>query len=176
MILGVKESVNLHTETMEHMKRCCVIARNFANYLNWDENDKKLLMKCAMVHDIGKFSIAPEILYKVEPLTDEEFLIIKNHVNVESVIINDKFVRESIAYHHERADGKGYKGVNYCGLSKYPKIVSLIDVYDVMSNKRSYKDTTSSSEEIIQEIEKNIGTQFDEFYGKLFVKFLRDTM
>ena len=83
-------------------------------------------------------------------------------------------IQEAITYHHERPDGNGYMKMEYENLSMYPKIVALLDVFDVMNNTRCYKDEISDKNAIISEIEYNLDSQFDEKYGKLFIKFLKD--
>jgi len=71
--------------------------------------------------------------------------------------------------HHERVDGKGYPG----GLvgEQIPltgKIVGLADSFDAMTSKRTYRDAMSV-EQALEEIEKGLGTQFDEKVGRVFL-------
>lgn len=167
-----REMMDLHKETLLHMERCSQIAKEFGAFLNLSENEISLLSECALKHDLGKLFIPVEILYKKDKLTDEEFQIIKSHTNYKFET-ESKEVQESIAFHHERADGLGYYKVNYDNLSMYPKIISLIDCYDVMNNKRSYKNTIKSKEDIILDIESNLGKHFDRHLGEQFIEFLK---
>ncbi len=71
--------------------------------------------------------------------------------------------------HHERLDGKGYPG----GLvgEQIPltgKIVGLADSFDAMTSKRTYREARTV-EQAIAEIEKGIGTQFDEKVARVFL-------
>ncbi|MBH7168913.1 phosphohydrolase, partial [Clostridioides difficile] len=51
------------------------------------------------------------------------------------------------------------------------KIILIIDAYDAMNNKRSYKDKLSY-EKIKIEIFNNLNIQFDEEYSTKFLLFL----
>jgi HD-GYP domain-containing protein (c-di-GMP phosphodiesterase class II) len=73
-----------------------------------------------------------------------------------------------VLHHHERVDGKGYP----CGLSgkQIPlvgKIVQLADSFDAMTSVRTYQETISK-EEALLEIIANSGTQFDPKLVEVF--------
>ena len=162
-----------HKETIRHMLRCACIAYKFAEYIGLNDKDKALLSKSALLHDIGKFRIPTGILYKRGRLSDNEFAVIKTHteyLNVSNKL--DNIVLEVINFHHERPDCKGYKGINANELHDFVKIISIIDAYDVMMNKRCYKNIVLSKEQIYMEIFNNIGKQFDCKYALLFLNFL----
>lgn len=164
-----------HNETIAHMKRCAIMAKKFANYLDYSRKETEILEKCALLHDIGKLFLPTEILYKKGKLTQNEFNIIKSHTSFIAPKMYGKDVQETILYHHERPDGEGYRKVPYDEVPKYARIVSLIDVFDVMSNYRCYKDNVSDISGIIAEIKGNIDKQFDKEYGELFILFLEST-
>ncbi len=50
----------------------------------------RTLTLCGLLHDIGKVIIPDEILYKPEKLTDEEFEMMKSHVNLGYDILKEK--------------------------------------------------------------------------------------
>lgn len=167
-----KKHISKHEETINHVCLCYIIAKEFGLFLNLSENDVETLSNCALLHDLGKFHINPEILYKKTFLSDDEFDIIKSHVNYKSNSIINDIVLNCIKYHHERPDNMGYSENDYSKVLPFTKIISIIDSFDVMSNKRSYKSTTLNLESAINEIRNNIGKQFDEYYGNLFISFL----
>ncbi|MCJ7728989.1 MAG: hypothetical protein MUO27_03800, partial [Sedimentisphaerales bacterium] len=49
------------------------------------------------------------------------------------------------------------------------KIVGLADCFDAMTSERTYREALSV-EEALAEVEKRLGTQFDEKVGGAFVK------
>ena len=160
----------IHNETVQHMNRCGVLAERFGKFLNLDKNEIILLKECALLHDVGKFNIDTNILYKNGRLTQEEYEQVKKHTETKFISKYDE-INEVIKYHHERIDGKGYYNMDLSILSKYTKIIGIIDSYDVMVSKRCYK-SKKSKKESIQEIKNNLGTQFDEFYGHKFIEFI----
>ena len=162
----------VHGETIAHVIRCFKIAEEFGKYLGFKKEDVKLLSICSLYHDIGKFHIEPSILYKNDRLSEEEFNIIKGHVDYRYNGSN-KAIKDSILYHHERPDNKGYKGKNYKSIHNFSKIIAIIDCYDTMVNRRCYKNNTLNINEVISEINDNLGKQFDSNYGKLFTLYLK---
>ncbi|GAB6189810.1 HD-GYP domain-containing protein [Marinitoga arctica] len=99
-----------------------------------------------LLHDIGKTKIPLEILNAPRKLSSEEFELIKKHVlYTKEILENSKIISKKIIdgalEHHERYDGTGYifkkKGQD---ISYYGRTLSLADVYDALTSKRSYKD------------------------------------
>ena len=71
--------------------------------------------------------------------------------------------------HHERADGNGYpNGLVTEQIPLIGKIVGLADSFDAMTSQRTYRGAMSV-EEALAEIEKGLGTQFDEEVGRVFL-------
>jgi HD-GYP domain-containing protein (c-di-GMP phosphodiesterase class II) len=48
------------------------------------------------------------------------------------------------------------------------RIVGLADSFDAMTSKRTYRDAMTV-EQALDEIEKGLGTQFDEKVGRVFI-------
>lgn len=63
--------------------------------------------------------------------------------------------------HHEHYDGSGYpKGLIKNEISLEARILAAVDACDAMKSSRPYRKAMSK-EEIIKELKKNAGTQFD---------------
>lgn len=112
--------------------------------------DITLISNASALHDIGKISIADEILNKPGKLTKEEFEIMKTHSLVGASMIKElpvyqneplvKTAYEICRWHHERYDGKGYPdGLKGDQIPISAQIVSLADVYDALTSERVYK-------------------------------------
>lgn len=99
----------------------------------------------ALLHDIGKTQIAPEILHKPSRLSDEEFKIIQQHTTYGHRILKDEpgiplLSAHCALQHHERIDGSGYPfGLKDKEIHEYAKWIALADSYDAMTTNRVYK-------------------------------------
>lgn len=141
--------------------------------MHFSESELKDLGKAAILHDIGKTKVSFKIINKKGPLTDEEFLEIKKHpvygreILEKNIQISQEILK-AVEQHHERVDGKGYPyGLLGNQISKYGKIVSICDVYDAISNDRSYRKKFSPNE-AYELILAGSGTMFDEKMAKSF--------
>lgn len=164
-------------ETEEHSKRmekhCHYIGRKLR--LSSKEMDELSLL--ALLHDMGKVSIDPRILQKPGALTSAEWDEMKRHPEIGYRIAQATpeltTVSDLILAHHERWDGKGYpRGLKGEDIPLACRILAVTDAYDAMTNDRAYR-SAKSSEEAIDELEKNAGAQFDSNIVRIFVQFLR---
>ena len=126
-----------------------------------------------MLHDIGKIGIPDEILNKPGKLTAAEYETVKEHAyrgyEILKKVKKQTFLAEGAKYHHERFDGKGYP-TNLAG-TKIPwvaRIISVADAFDAMSSTRPYRKKLPMVE-IVEEIKKCSGTQFDPVVTKAFL-------
>ncbi len=98
----------------------------------------------AMMHDVGKIHLDPAILKKPGALTDAERTEMMQHPLYGAKILGQsdkmKMAREIALYHHEKFDGSGYpNGLAGHDIPLAARIVSLVDVYDALRQKRVYK-------------------------------------
>lgn len=113
--------------------------------MNLKESELKELTIGAILHDIGKTKIHSDIITKPGKLTEEEFEEIKQHPTYGKNILEKNFsisceILKAVEHHHERVDGSGYPyGLTLHQISKFAKIISVCDVYDAVSNDRSYR-------------------------------------
>ncbi len=127
----------------------------------------------AMLHDIGKIGTYAYILDKQERLTAEEWSLIKEHPNkgveILSPIKQLSHIIPVIQYHHEFYDGSGYPaGLKGEEIPLMSRILSVADAVDAMSYDRPYRKHMSK-EEIVKELGRCAGTQFDPRIVKVFL-------
>ena len=144
---------------------------------NWDT---ELVIWSARLHDIGKISISDTILNKPGDLTDEEYEKIKTHA-IEGERIIDEFAlltdkneflvnaKLFAGHHHEHWDGGGYpRSLKGTQISLQGRLMAVIDVYDNLVTKQSYRKAISE-EEAVRIISENAGKQFDPEIVKVFL-------
>ncbi|MED0951313.1 HD domain-containing protein [Bacillus mobilis] len=167
-----KMELLIKDETMQHSIRCAVLASKFGMYLELSKKDLNNLIVGALLHDIGKFLLPKEVLYKKGRLSEEEFAIIKTHtINIPNIMVNDD-VKDIIQQHHERLDGTGYPfSLTRKQIHPLAKIMSIIDVYDALSHKRSYKEAFTK-EAVLKLMVAESDKQFDSELLKGFISYL----
>jgi len=163
--------------THGHSERVAYISRWIAEKLSekepLEEEQIHEIYLAGLLHDIGKIGIDEAVLRKKGRLTEQEFSRIRLHPSIGAGILREiKQMRDIVSgvlCHHERPDGKGYpNGLTSEQIPLTGKIVGLADSFDAMTSKRTYRDAMTI-EQALAEIEKGLGTQFDEKIGRVFL-------
>lgn len=164
--------------TRGHSERVAFISRWIAERLAEtepiEEEQIHRIYLAGLLHDIGKIGVDESVLRKRGKLTNEEFDCIKKHPSIGAGILREiKQMRDivpGVLCHHERLDGRGYpNGLVGDQVPLIGKIIGLADSFDAMTSKRIYREAMTV-EQALAEIEKGLGTQFDEKVGGLFLK------
>lgn len=145
-----------------------------------DERFGMDIIRAAPMHDLGKIIVENSILNKPGKLTDEEYEIMKMHSTKsgEMVMIlldgveEEHFVKTAFnvaRFHHERWDGRGYpEHLVGTMIPVEARIMAIVDVYDALVSKRSYK-TPMSFEKASAIMCEGMGTQFDPNMKAVFL-------
>lgn len=166
-------------ETFGHMERTKQLAVSFATYLGIDQEpgDMRALETLASLHDIGNVAIPQHILGKKDPLTADEWEIVKGHSEIGyrmAQSIGEVRVADLILATHERWDGGGYPyGLKGQQIPLLTRLFALVDVFDVIRHGRPYKAAVTDSAALV-EIAAAGGTQFDPDLTEQFIKFMTE--
>lgn len=148
--------------TYGHSRRVCLYATAIALELD-SSYDIISLGNAANLHDVGKINISAEILQKPGKLTPEEFCCIKQHpVDTYHLLapLSENLARAA-GQHHERMDGSGYPdGLRGDEICMDARIISIADVFDAITCKRTYNSPVSF-EEAVAYLE-SCTTQYDQ--------------
>lgn len=166
--------------TYFHIERVAHYCSLFADYMQFDKDTKQLLIYSAYLHDLGKINISKSILISDQKLTLSEWNELKTHPSESASIIEklDGFeqVVPIVKHHHERYDGSGYPDNLACtDIPELSRLLSVIDSFDAMTNKRPYQKT-KTQEEGLEELLACKGSQFDPYYVDHFVAMMRNTV
>ncbi len=162
--------------TARHSAAVARYTREIAAAAGLSEEDQELAHTAALLHDIGKFVFPDELLKANRRPTDVEWETIRRHpeegARIVSKIDGYRPVGEIILAHHERIDGDGYpRGISGDEIPEIARIISVADVYDVMTARDSYRKPVSSYE-AIEELRRVSGTQLDGRFVEVFGKIL----
>jgi response regulator RpfG family c-di-GMP phosphodiesterase len=162
-------------DTGRHTQRVGDLSAALARAAGVPEEQCALIRRAAALHDIGKIGIPDGILLKPGKLTTDEFARMKTHTDIGGAILaGSRFpmlqLAEEIAlYHHEKWDGTGYYGVQGEEIPLAARIVTVADVFDVLTHARPYKEAWPI-ERALEEIENQSGRLFDPRLAALFLR------
>ena len=144
--------------TGDHCERLVNWGEQFGEYLDLSRNQIRDLMWGGYLHDIGKVGIPDAVLLKKGRLTDEEWVIMRQHTTIGEKICSPlrtmRGVVPIIRHHHERWDGSGYPDRLMGEQIPYlAQVFQMIDIYDALRSERPYKKAFSPEKalEIIRE-------------------------
>ena len=164
--------------TRGHSHRVGEYAALIARELGWSQEEIINLKNTADLHDIGKIGVPDTILNKPTKLTEDEYIIIKDHTVIGAEILKNitliPHAAEVARSHHERYDGTGYPdGLKGEDIPLYARVIAVADSYDAMSSRRIYRSALSR-QEICEEIRSNQGKQFDPVIAEVFLRLLTE--
>lgn len=176
------ETGNHIIRTQHYVKLLAQRLQSSGTYLEQISDEYiEALFSSAPLHDIGKIGIPDSILLKKGPLTDEEWIIMKNHAFIgESVMdsakmdigVGSKVVEIAIKIaggHHEKWDGSGYpRGLSGQYIPLEARIMALADMYDALVTERPYKKAWTH-EKALAEIMSKSGNHFDPAVVDAFI-------
>lgn len=161
-------------ETAKHITRVAQYSKLLAVRRGWPEEEIRLLVHAAPMHDVGKLGIPDAILHKPGALDDHERTIMQTHTIIGARIMEHadnpimKMAQVVALNHHERWDGNGYpRRIKGDQIPEVARIVALADVYDALSSARCYKPAFSE-EKVHSILESEKGTHFEPEMIDLF--------
>lgn len=119
----------------------------------------------ALLHDIGKMGIPDAILLKPGPLTEQEWVVMRQHpVYAYQMLEPIAFLRPAldIPYcHHEKWDGSGYpRGLAGDHIPLAARAFAAADIWDALNSDRPYRKAWPT-EKILEHVRGLSGNQLD---------------
>src|SRR5687767_3223436 len=153
------------SETHGHSERVVTYSLRLGREYGLDSRRIKALEFGSLLHDIGKIGVPDSILRKPAKLTDEEWVLMRQHpVHGQQILRGIEFLEgpaRVVAQHHEKWDGSGYPlGLQGDDIDLCARIFSVADAFDAITSDRVYR-RGKSYQEAADELDEWAGRQFD---------------
>ncbi|MBN8554455.1 MAG: HD domain-containing protein [Deltaproteobacteria bacterium] len=173
---GLRELLKLSSENLTehaHALHCSTYAIALAKELG--HKDQTQLFHVAMgglLHDIGKSKIDSKIIEKTKELTEEEWLLVRQHPNFGYDIVKDRsgvpeLSKKIILEHHERVNGKGYPNGRKT-LHVFSRVTAIVDAFNSITSERSF----AKSKPPFVALKYMLETMREELDKTILVKFI----
>jgi putative nucleotidyltransferase with HDIG domain len=168
------------TTTADHCERVRSICARLGQEMGLGTDRIRDLELGAMLHDIGKCKIPDAILNKAGPLTTDEWAVMRRHPEFGAEIVKKiDFLQgavDVVGNHHEKYDGSGYpRGLRGDDIPLSARIFMVVDAYDTITSRRSYKEPRTSEEALV-EIRRCAGSHFDPVVVDAFERMFPDIL
>jgi putative nucleotidyltransferase with HDIG domain len=153
------------SETHGHSERVVTYSLRLGREYGLDSRQMKALEFGSLLHDIGKIGVPDQILRKPGKLTEEEWVLMREHPEHGKQILRGIEFLEGAArvvgQHHEKWDGTGYPlGLSGEEIDLCARIFQVADAFDAMTSDRVYR-RGKPYEAAAQELDDWAGRQFD---------------
>ncbi|RLE27780.1 MAG: hypothetical protein DRJ65_01790 [Acidobacteria bacterium] len=150
--------------TRGHSERVSSYSMAIARHLGLGSEEMFRVRIAAILHDVGKLGIREGILNKPGGLTEDEFMIMRQHPEIGSQIMAPiralKDIIPGIRNHHETWDGRGYPdGLAGEEIPLVARIIGAADTFDAMTTTRPYQEA-ATLEYVLGKIREMSGTRF----------------
>ncbi|MDD2703195.1 MAG: HD domain-containing protein [Candidatus Omnitrophica bacterium] len=164
-LILITKLLNKHKMVLAHGRRVAGFACAIAGEMKYCGKAVEHIRFAAVVHDIGKTRLPPEIINKTGPLDEKERVLIRQHpeegYRLLRAVRSDPVVAEVALQHHERLDGSGYPfGLRAEDINPVAKIVAVADVIATMVFPQVYRPALSVNK-AREEIAQNCGLLYD---------------
>jgi len=135
--------------------------------------EQAVVHTAGLLHDIGKEALPDHLLVGRSPLHPQERRLLQRHpVDGARLLLRVEGLGEvatAVLAHHERIDGQGYPdGLAGDDIPIAARILSIAEVYDVLTSESSYRQPLSAAE-AEDELRRVAGAQLDGRLVWLFV-------
>ncbi len=141
------------------------LATSIAREMGLSDEQVKGIRLIGLVHDIGEFSVSPEIFHKPGKLTAEETSLMRTHCRLGYDMLKKIdfpwSVAEVVLQHHERLDGSGYpRGLKGDQIMLEARIIGVTDSIVAVAYEQQHQADLGIAA-ALAEVEKYRGKLYD---------------
>lgn len=148
-----------------------------AQHLGHSEAEVQRFGHGALLHDVGKSMLPRDVVNAPGGLSDEQWMQMRMHpVHGYDILVElgmtDEVVLDVTRHHHEKLNGKGYPdGLAGDEISQWARICTIVDIFDALTTRRSYKEAKHSFESL-QFMRAHMGDEIDLKLFRSFVELM----
>jgi putative two-component system response regulator len=165
--------------TKDHSQAVAEITLALGERLKLGSQDMDDLHWAAMLHDVGKIAVDPNILNKPSELTSSEYRHIMTHAIIGPSLVKpfvNGNVVDIISHHHDHFDGSGLdQTISGTDIPLGARVVALADAYHAMISDRPYRRALSKTD-AIEEIRWYSGSQFDPIIANILITYVEQNI
>ncbi len=171
---------NFDYYTHTHSVNVGIFSIFLAKEIHFSEDEILRFGMGALLHDIGKCRVDPQIVNFPGKLSAEQYEQMKKHpiygyeILTKEQGLKDELQLDVVRHHHEKLSGNGYpdklKGNE---VSIYARVSSICDIFDALTTRRSYKNAYSSFE-ALKLIKERMAEDLDQEILKRFILLMSE--
>ena len=162
-----------------HSKRVAQFAGYIGKALKMNEDELKLLIQTALLHDVGKIVLTDEELNEIrENKINNNSATLQRKKQIDatsrllSVLPDFEQMKDTLKYQFEEYCGSGPYNVSKDSIPLHARIIAIVNQFDFLKNKTN----KLSLDEIVQSLEDGKETLYDPKLVDIFVKIIRPTV
>jgi PAS domain S-box-containing protein len=174
-ITGWSRALDLRDrETEGHSQRVTELTGQLAARLGIDKGKLVHVRRGALLHDIGKMGVPDSILLKPGPLSDDEWVAMRQHpVFAYQMLEPIRYLHPALEIpycHHEKWDGTGYpRRLKGEAIPLAARVFAVADVWDALCSDRPYRPAWPEAQ-VREHIRAQAGLHFDPAVVKAFLE------
>lgn len=163
--------------TYNHALNVSVHMMALGHFIALPREQVRELGLAGLLQDVGKLEIEPALLNKTEKLSQKEFDILKNHVQLGLILLEKTpqitpAVLDIISKHHERVDGSGYpEKLSQTQISLRAQMAGIIDTYCALTSDKAYSKAIYN-QKALDQIYSMRGREFSEALVDQLIQFM----
>jgi HD-GYP domain-containing protein (c-di-GMP phosphodiesterase class II) len=180
-LIGMTAIKDYDEYTYFHSVNVSILSISLGNKIGLPRKMLADLGLAALFHDLGKVDIPIEVLNKPSKLSDDDWVVMKQHSWLGTAKIlqfkgmNNASINIAIAAfeHHINVDNSGYPNVETVfELELFTKIIAIADRYDAITSTRIYSRTAYTPTDALSIMYNKFGNELDTSLMKMFIQMV----